>query len=128
MHQVIKRINPPQSRAAYFAALREQKTKAAAQEREEQREKQHEQKPIKSLATAFLRREERSFDRCSHVYREQHKANIRQLAKLLPGKGTPAELWEVCFKAKDEPGGKMHGPGIILVIVDPRTGNCAIAP
>jgi hypothetical protein len=35
-------------------------------------------------------------------------------------------LWEVFFEAKDEPQGRMHGPGEILVVVDPRTGNCAI--
>jgi hypothetical protein len=124
MHQVIQRINPPQSRAAYFAALKEQEKKEAARELE----KENAEKRSKALATAFLRREKRSFDRCDEAYRVENPAVIPFLVKLLPGKGIPNELWEVYFEAKNEPGGKMHGPGTICVVVDPGTGNCVIEP
>jgi hypothetical protein len=120
MHQVIRRINPPQSRAAYLAALKEQKRKVAAGGRQEKR--------VKALATAFLRRQKRSFDRCDEAYRVANEAVIPHLGKLLPGKRTPEELWEVFFEAKNEPGGRSHAPGQILVVVDPGTGNCAIEP
>jgi hypothetical protein len=128
MHRVIKRINPSASRTKYFAAIKEDKKRTAARRAAQESAKRREEKPIKALATAFLRREQRPYDRCVHVYKEQHKPDLRQLAKALPGKGTPEELWTVAFKAKDEPSGQLHGPGIILVIVDPRTGKCAFAP
>jgi hypothetical protein len=124
MHRVIKRINPRASAAKYFAALKEQERKDAAREREQQ----NASKPSKTLATAFLRRQKRSFDRYSHARPIEDDAYRRRVAKLLPGKGTPAELWEVWFEAGDEPSGQAHGPGMIFVVVDPAKGNCAFVP
>lgn len=40
----------------------------------------------------------------------------------------PAVLWQVTFEARGEPDGQMHGPGVIVVVVDPETRNCAIEP
>jgi hypothetical protein len=124
MYQVIKRINPPRSRGPYFAALKEQKRKDADRELEKERAA----KRVQTLATAFLRKEKRSFERFDKAYRVENEAVIPHLAKLLSGKRKPDELWEAYFDAKDEPNGRMHGPGMICVVVDPEAGNCAIEP
>ena len=124
MHQVIKRINPKASTAKYFAALKEQERKDAAREREKQRAA----KQSKDLATVFLRQQKRAFDCYAFANPIEDGAYRRRLAKLLPGKRTPAELWEVWFEAADEPSGQAHGPGMIFVLVDPATGNCAFVP
>jgi hypothetical protein len=126
MHRVIKRINPPQSRAKYFAAIKEQKRKDAAREREERRRG----KRSKLLATAFLRRQKRPFDRFrfGHPIHDDDKAYSARLARLLPGKQAPDRLWEVWFESEKNPGGQMHGPGMIWVVVDPVSENCALGP
>jgi len=60
MLKVIKRINPRESTAEFFAALECQEKETAASEAE----KQQRDEPIKALAIAFLRRERRAFDAC----------------------------------------------------------------
>ena len=128
MHRVIKRINPPRSRAKYFTALKEQKRKDASREREERRRG----KRSKSLATAFLRRQKWPFDRFRFAHPifddDDVMAYAARLARLLPGKPAPDRLWEVWFESKKNPGGQMHAPGMIWVVVDPVSGNCAIGP
>lgn len=122
MLQVIKRINPRQSTAGFFAALKAQQKENAA----EKREQEGNERPIKALATAFLRREKRTYDRWLHASRVHTVTPY--LLEVLGEETTPDELWEVCYEAKNEPNGSLHGPGVLLVLVNPATGNCVIAP
>jgi hypothetical protein len=124
MHRVIKRINPPQSSARFFAALKEQNRKDAARLLKLVRAA----KRSRTLATSFLRRIKRSFDGYRFADRVENEAAFPHLAKLLPGKQKPRELWEVWFEARDEPQGRMHAAGMLCVVVDPDMENCAIAP
>jgi hypothetical protein len=122
MLKVIRRINPPESTAAFFAALKQQEKAEAAREREKQREEE----PIKARAIDFLRREGRAFDRYLHVHRIDKVTPFLQ--RIIGEKERPAELWEVCFAARDEPNGRSHGPGVLLVLLNPATGKCVVAP
>jgi hypothetical protein len=79
------------------------------------------------LAIDFLRRQQLGFDCCDHAS-PVSKESIRHLAKLLPGTRTPDALWEVCFEAQGEPQRSLHGQGVIVALVDPAAGECAIEP
>ena len=122
MLKVIKRINPPQSTAAFFAALKRQERVGSAREAEKQRRDE----PVEALAIEFLRRKKRPFDRCWGVQRVETVTPF--LLGILGEKKVPAELWEVSFDAKNEPDGRLHGPGQMVVYVIPASGKCAIAP
>jgi len=124
MHRVIKRINPRQSATRYFAALNQQKRNDAARLLKEVRAA----KRSRALATAFLRRIKRPIDRYRVTLRIEDEEDVPRLARLLPGKRKPGDLWEVWFESKREPGGQMHAPGMIFVVVDPASGSCAIGP
>jgi Domain of unknown function (DUF4303) len=122
MLKVMKRINPPESTAKFFAALDQGEGEHAVREVE----KQQRQEPIKALAMAFLRREHRPFDACWGAQRIETVAPF--LLGILGEKNAPAELWEVSFDAKNEPDGRLHGPGQLVVYVIPASGKCVIAP
>jgi hypothetical protein len=122
MHRVIRRINPRQSAARYFAALKKQKRNDAARLLREVRVA----KRNRALATAFLRRIKRPIDR--YRFTDRIEEDVPRLARLLPGKRKPGDLWEVWFESKKEPGGQMHAPGMLFVIVDPASGKCALGP
>lgn len=119
---VVKRINPGASCAPYFAALKNQQKFDA----ERERGKQQGEKPIKDLAIEFLRREKKKFDSFMHVH--QFDTVTPFLLKMFGQKTAPAQLWEVCFNARGEPDGRLHGPGVLIVLVDPQSGRCVIAP
>jgi hypothetical protein len=120
--KVIKRINPRESTADFFAALKAQEREEAVREGEKRRE----EGPIKALAIEFLRREKRSFESCFDVSRNQTVTPF--LLNILGEKTPPDEFWEVCFDAKNEPSGRSHGPGVLIVYVIPASGKCVIAP
>jgi len=122
MLKVIKRINPPESTAKFFAALEREEGEHAAREAE----KQQRREPIQALATAFLRREKRPFDACWGARRIETVTPF--LLGILGEKKAPAELWEVNFDAKNEPDGRLHGPGQLVVYVIPASGKCVIGP
>jgi hypothetical protein len=122
MLKVIKRINPPESTAEFFAALEDQERDLAVRDLQKQRQEE----PIKALAIEFLRREKRAFDRCLDARRIEEVTPFLQ--GILGEKEPPDELWEVCLEAKGEPGGRLHGPGILLVLVIAGSGKCVIAP
>ena len=122
MLKIIKRINPPESMAKFFAALEQEEGERAAGEAE----KQQHQGPIKALATAFLRRQKRPFDTCWGAQRIDTVTSF--LLGILGEKKAPEELWEVNFDAKNEPDGRLHGPGQLAVYVIPASGKCVIAP
>jgi hypothetical protein len=122
MVKVIKRINPPASTAGFLAALEQQQSEDAA----EKAEKQNQEGPIKALAIAFLRQKKRPFDRCWGAHRVDEITPF--LLKVLGEQRPPQELWEVSFDAKDEPDGRLHGPGQLTVYVIPESGKCVIAP
>jgi hypothetical protein len=122
MLKVIKRINPPESTAAFFAALKQQETEIAAREAE----KQQRDEPIKSLAIAFLRRERRAFDACWGA--EKIEMITPFLLNIVGERKAPIELWEVYFDAKNELEGRSHGRGQLVVYVIPATGKCVIGP
>src|SRR5207248_2256260 len=65
MLKVIRRINPPESTAKFFAALEREDEDTAAEEVEKGRRDE----PIKALAIEFLRRQKRAFDTCWGVRR-----------------------------------------------------------
>jgi hypothetical protein len=122
MLKVIKRINPPESTAAFFGALEREEEEDAAKEAA----KQQREGPIEALAIAFLRREKRPFDACWSARKVEEVTPF--LLGILGEKRPPAELWEVSFDAKNEPGGRFRGPGQLAVYVLPATGKCVIAP
>jgi hypothetical protein len=122
MLKVIERINPPESTAKFIAALKRQEEEAAGQEVEERQRDE----PIKALAIEFLRREKRAFDTCWGVRRIETITPF-QLG-ILGEKKAPDELWEVSFEAKNEPNGRLHGPGVMIVYVIPGSGKCVVAP
>jgi hypothetical protein len=114
MLKVIKRINPPESAAAFFALVEQQEQERATERTGEQ--------SVVALATEFLRREDRSFGRRTGVYRVRNEAIYPFLTGLLGQEETPKEIWQVMFD------GGGAGAGSIVVVVDPATGNCAIEP
>jgi hypothetical protein len=122
MLKVIKRINPPQSTAKFFAALQREEGEDAAREAD----KQQREEPIKALAIAFLHREKRPFDTCWGARKVEEVPPF--LLGILGEKVAPAELWEVSFDAKNEPGGHFRGAGQLGVFVIPAIGKCVIAP
>jgi hypothetical protein len=122
MVKVIQRINPPESTAAFCAALEQQQEAGAAQEAKKERR----DAPIKQLAMDFLRREKRPFEACFSVRRVEEIPPF--LLQCIGETTTPDELWEVSFDAKNEPGGRLHGKGVLLVYVIPDSGKCVIAP
>jgi hypothetical protein len=122
MLKVIKRINPPESTAEFFAALEREEEQDAAREAE----KQPREEPIKALAIAFLQGEKRPFDKCWGARKVEEVTPF--LLGVLGEKKAPAELWEVNFDAKNEPDGRLHGPGQLAVYVMPNIGKCVIAP
>jgi hypothetical protein len=122
MLKVIKRINPPESTAEFFAALKREEKETPAQEAEEQLG--HE--PIKAQAIAFLHREKRAFDACWGARKVEEVTPF--LLGILGEKEAPTELWEVNFDARNEPDGRLHGPGQLAVYVIPASGKCVIAP
>jgi hypothetical protein len=122
MLKVIKRINAPESTAALFAALERQEAETAAREAE----KRQRDEPIKALAVAFLRAQERAFESCFSVRRIETVPPFLQ--RVLGEKEAPDELWEVSLQARNEPNGRLHGPGVLIVYVLPKTGKCVVAP
>src|SRR5262249_12084385 len=122
MLKVIKRINPPESAARFFEALKRHELEDAAQERA----KQKREGPVKLRAIQFLRNQKRPFDRFMHASRVDTVTPF--LLSVIAEKNPPGELWEVCFEAQNEPDGRLHGPGVLVVLVVPETGKCVIAP
>jgi hypothetical protein len=122
MLKVIERINPPESATQFFAALQRQEAEDVARTAE----KRKQDEPIKALAVEFLRRQNRAFDRCWGARRIDTVTPF--LLGILGEKTEPAELWEVCFDAKGEPDGRLHGRGQLVVLVIPESGKCVIAP
>jgi hypothetical protein len=120
--KVIERINPPKSTAAFFAALKQQQKETAAEDSAKERG----QKPIKDRATEFLRSNKRPFDRSLHA--RQIETVTPFLLGLVGEESAPPEFWEVCFQAKNEPEGRSHGPGVLMVYVLPHSGKCVIPP
>jgi Domain of unknown function (DUF4303) len=114
MLKVIKRVNPPESTAAFFALVGQQEQERAAERTGE--------RSVVALATEFLRRENRPFGRRTGVYPVRNEAIYPLLTGMLGQKETPKELWQVMFDGRDA------GAGPIVVVVDPLTGNCAIEP
>jgi hypothetical protein len=112
MLKVIKRVNPPESTAAFFALVLQQEQERASERIGEQ--------SVAALATKFLRRENRSFGRRTGVYPVRNEAIYPFLTRLLGQKETPKEIWQVMFEGRDA------GADPIVVVVDPATGNCAI--
>jgi hypothetical protein len=122
MLKVIKRINPPESTAPFFAALERQDQETAAQETE----KRSREEPIRTLAIDFLRREKRAFDSCWSARRIETVPPF--LLGILGETKAPPELWEVSFDARNEPTGRLHGAGVLIVYVIPDRGKCVVAP
>jgi hypothetical protein len=112
MLKVIKRINPPESTAAFFVLVAQQEQERASERIGEQ--------SVVALATKFLRRENRSFGRRTGVYPVRNEAIYPFLTRLLGQKERPKEIWQVMFEGRDA------GADPIVVVVDPATGNCAI--
>jgi hypothetical protein len=110
--KVIKRINPPESTSQFFSLVQKAETEQAAEKLGEE--------AVIQIASEFLRREKRSFDRCESAYPVRNEAIFPSLAKLLGLKETPREMWELFFLTK----GALAKT--IVVVVDPATGRCAV--
>jgi hypothetical protein len=120
--KVIKRINPPESTAAFFTALaQQQKTEA-----DEKAVKEKGDAPIKQLAVEFLRRQQRPVESCFSVRRIEEITPY--LLKCIGEAKPPVALWEVSFDARNEPAARSHGAGVLIVYVMPESGKCVIAP
>lgn len=112
MLKVIKRINPPKSTSEFFFQVQNAETELAAEKLGDE--------AVIQMATEFLRRENRSFDRCDEAYPVRNEAIFPSLAKQLGLKETARDMWEVFFRKKGTP------PETIVLIVHPATGRCAI--
>jgi hypothetical protein len=120
--KVVKRINPPESTAAFFVALNRQEEEDAARETEKQRRDE----PIKRLAIDFLRKIKRPFESSFSVRRIEPVTPY--LLKCIGEASPPDALWEVSFDARNEPAARSHGAGVLIVYVIPESGKCVIAP
>ena len=129
MLKVIKRINPPESTATFFALVNEEKKKEKARNRRKEK--------IIKLAEDFLQREKQVFVRCCGAHLTGDEERVSLLAKLIPQRETPKELWEVIFEREKLPAVAFvtriraqidERWNLFTVVVDPRTGNCAIKP
>jgi hypothetical protein len=118
--ETIRRLNPPESSAAFFAAVKQAEQQLAATTLSAER--------IAEVATEFLRQEKRAFERCLGAAPVRNEAMVPHLVKLLPGQRATGNLWQVTFAAKDEPDGRMHGKGVLVVLVDDGSGRCVIEP
>ena len=118
--KVIKRINPPQSTARYFALVKEARKSEAATDRVAEQ--------IAAIATKFLKKQKRKFDTCWGASRIANEAVIPYKLKLLGETETPSDLWDVVYGVAGEPETQSHAEGVLVVVVNPATGNCAIEP
>jgi hypothetical protein len=114
MLKVIKRINPPESTSEFFSLVQKAETEQATEKLGEE--------AVIQIASEFLRREKRSFDRCEEAYPVRNEAIFPSMAKLLGLKEIPREMWQLFFLTKGA------SRRTIVVIVDPATGRCAVEP
>jgi len=84
------------------------------------------ERPVTERAIQFLRNQKRPFDRFMHASRVEMVTPF--LLGIIGEKNPPGELWEVCFEAKNEPDGRLHGPGVLVLLVVPESDKCVIAP
>jgi hypothetical protein len=122
MLKIIRRLNPPECTAPFFAAL----DAAARVDAVDRAQKEEGAAPVKAAAVAFLQKQKRRFDRCWGAHRIEEVTPF--LLKILSETRAPAELWEVNFDAAGEPDGRLHGRGQLTVLVVPASGKCVIAP
>ena len=82
---------------------------------------------IRRLAEAYLKEQNQAFDACKYVAPIRNPLLVSAYSQLI-GLEQPEELWEAVFRAEGVPSGRLHGPNTTVVVVEPESGVCVIAP